>query len=418
MKSFGVDPVFRKGSTVSDSSIARSPRLFQGYYNQTNTNIDIISYSGLPFGYHPNINGTVAVWFDVAMSEQRAHEVLHYLKDGFFLSGSEDGEPKTIQVQILTYNGNTQTFGYLKVDGAFKDDGRIEIVPTINIFNVDMYYPTVANENRLHLEIFFLVFLLLDIAMEMKQCVSHTCCTKSTTSTKRYTFQFNSLFAYWTDDFWNILDSTTIALLVTQVVQWTYFVTQVIPQFAPESSRWVYESLFTNARYLKLHQSVVYNETSSAVLLSEAEQLLLHPEIQLPIPFSITGLYNATNVTCTPVQSAIYGGYQYEHLFQLGWSDELSKIVQDFSDAEFIVSTRASLDILIIIIILCQVLRLLKVLDFQPKLALVTKTVLNAGWELFHFVIVFGMQTVAFSACAHVGKITVFMVVCYVCIVV
>jgi|TARA_B110000091_G_C13637126_1_gene399609 hypothetical protein len=75
LKSFGVDPVFRKTSTVSDSTIARSPRLFESYYNQSNTNIDIISYSGLPYGYHPNINGTVAVWFDVAMSAKRAQEV-------------------------------------------------------------------------------------------------------------------------------------------------------------------------------------------------------------------------------------------------------------------------------------------------------------------------------------------------------
>ena len=76
-----------------------------------------------------------------------------YLKDGFFLSGSEDGEPKEIKVQILTYNGITETFGYVKVDGSFKYNGRIEIKPTISIFGVNMYYPTPDNENRFAFEL-------------------------------------------------------------------------------------------------------------------------------------------------------------------------------------------------------------------------------------------------------------------------
>ena len=153
MKSFGVDPVFRKTSTVSDSSIARSPRLFQSYYNQSNTNIDIISYSGLPYGYHPNINGTVAVWFDVAMSAKRAQEVMVYLRDGFFLSGSADGVPSEIKVQILTYNGITETFGYVKVDGSFKNNGRIEINPTISIFGVNMGLENDSSKSSLNAKV-------------------------------------------------------------------------------------------------------------------------------------------------------------------------------------------------------------------------------------------------------------------------
>jgi len=384
---------------------------------------------------------------------------LVYLKDGFFLSGSEDGEPKEIKVQILTYNGITETFGYVKVDGSFKNNGRIEIKPTISIFGVNMYYPTPDNENRFAFELLFILFLTIDFLLELKQMISATVGSMR----KKNKFCCSALLAYWTGDMWNILDSTTIGLLFAQVVQWSYFVTgknmtvvffhcaylcpylmctlrplitdalmhhcttallqlsslfsilcllpAIIPKFAPESSRWVYESLFTNARYLQLHQSVRQSSNSNAsnsstAMLSEAELLLTQTTagtIQLPTPFNITGLVNNTNVTCLPIKSLVSGGYQYEQSFKLGWSEELSKIVQDFDDAEHIVNIRSTLDNMIIVIILFQVLRLLKVLDFQPKLALVTKTVLNAGWELFHFVIVFGMQTVAFSACAHVA---------------
>ena len=100
----------------------------------------------------------------------------------------------------------------------------------------------------------------------------------------------------------------------------------IIPKFAPESSRWVYESLFTNARYLQLHQSVRQSSNSNAsnsstAMLSEAELLLTQTTagtIQLPTPFNITGLVNNTNVTCLPIKSLVSGGYQYEQSFKLG----------------------------------------------------------------------------------------------------
>ena len=137
------------------------------------------------------------------------------------MSGSEDGEPKEIKVQILTYNGITETFGYVKVDGSFKNNGRIEIKPTISIFGVNMYYPTPDNENRFAFELLFILFLTIDFLLELKQMISATVGSMR----KKNKFCCSALLAYWTGDMWNILDSTTIGLLFAQVVQWSYFVT-------------------------------------------------------------------------------------------------------------------------------------------------------------------------------------------------
>ena len=408
----------------SDPSIARSPRLYQSYYNQSSTNIDIVSFSGLPYGFHPNINGTVAVWFDVAMSEERAKEVLDYLKEGFFLSGSMNSEPSAVKVQILTYNGNTETFGYLKVDGEFTNDGSIQVKPSVQIFGVDAYYPTKSNQDRLHLEILFIFLLCFDLLMELKEFINKTCKSLSLSCQKQRNRAgfcsrtikpcLKATIAYWTQDLWNVLDSVTLALLFTQIFWWMWFVSQILPTFAPESSRWVYQSLFTNARFLRLHHDKVNFTNVTAMRMQNMDldsssmmniPIVDNENIQMPTPFMVRGLWNNSNTTVIPSDSRaiLNGGYQYEALFKLGWSSELNKIMKDFDDAELITTYRSELDSLIIIIILCQVLRLLKVLDFQPKLALVTKTVLNAGWELFHFVLVFGMQTMAFSAGAHIA---------------
>merc|ERR1711865_70234 len=217
----------------------------------------------------------------------------------------------------------------------------------------------------------------------------------------------SSLIAYWTHDLWNVLDTVTITLLFAQGTKWWWWCTTIIPTFAPKSSRWVYESLFTNARFLRLHQTVhsMMNATNStnSSMYKDPTLDLNGNYIHTRVPFSISNVWNKTNTTIAPIGNYNMGGYEYENLFKLGWSNELDEIVEEFNNAEKIISIRAELDVLIVIIILCQVMRLLKVLDFQPKLALVTSTLLNGGWELFHFIIVFGMQTVAFSACAHVA---------------
>ena len=89
------------------------------------------------------------------------------------MSGSRDGEPTEINIKILTYNGNTETFGYLKVDGKFMEDGRIEVEPSVDVFGVDMYYPTKENRERYNLEIFFIFLLCLDVLLELKQFVAY-----------------------------------------------------------------------------------------------------------------------------------------------------------------------------------------------------------------------------------------------------
>tara|TARA_B100000795_G_scaffold165652_1_gene124611 strand:- start:40 stop:1248 length:1209 start_codon:yes stop_codon:yes gene_type:complete len=328
------------------------------------------------------------------------------------LSGSRDGEPTEINIKILTYNGNTETFGYLKVDGKFMEDGRIEVEPSVDVFGVDMYYPTKENRERYNLEIFFIFLLCLDVLLELKQFVAYFWEQISSNRRKKGISGFfshicSSLIAYWTHDLWNVLDTVTITLLFAQGTKWWWWCTTIIPTFAPKSSRWVYESLFTNARFLRLHQTVhsMMNATNStnSSMYKDPTLDLNGNYIHTPVPFSISNVWNKTNTTIAPIGNYNMGGYEYENLFKLGWSNELDEIVEEFNNAEKIISIRAELDVLIVIIILCQVMRLLKVLDFQPKLALVTSTLLNGGWELFHFIIVFGMQTVAFSACAHVA---------------
>jgi hypothetical protein len=389
---FGVDPVFRKGSGIVDSSISRSPRTRKMFYDDQTTKLqtgaEILSPSKLPFGFHPNANGTVPVWFDVAMSEQRARAMMTYLRDGFFLSGSKTGSPGKLKMQMLTYNGKTATFGYTTVTAEFQDDGRIAVQPRFSIFNVDMYYPTPENETRLAFEVVFMILVIIDIAFEVRDCCKSFRAARQEMARKansrrnlgKCTPCLNSTragFAYWTRNMWNILDTITLSLIVVQMATWGRFATTMVPAFSPVSLRHVYKSLHSNARYLELYHPPINGTGSTAQAAS-------------PSP-------SASNAT-SAVSSA---DPTYGH--GLGWSAELQSVVDDFQRAEDIVNTREYLNMIIVFVILCQVMRLLKVLDFQPKLALVTRTVLNAGWELFHFMLLFGLQTCAFSGCAYVA---------------
>ena len=287
------------------------------------------------------------------------------------------------------------------------------------------------------LEIIFLCLLVFDILSEVRQSVTRFRealirykLRSSTASVPAKACRYvKASFSYWTSDKWNILDTVTLILLLTQVSWWWDFVTTQVPTFSPASGRRVYKSLHSNARFLELHHGFKPEPPAATASRLNCSWKYLQRDADGPIDAfqSCVGeevtasgatrmrrllaqsVTNSTNGTKTPFygdnnEKLMCQGGDCTNGYGLGWSAELDNIVYgDFAAAENMVASKSSMNMLIVIIILCQVMRLLKVLDFQPKLALVTRTVLNAGWELFHFLLLFALQTGAFSGCAYVA---------------
>ena len=69
----------------------------------------------------------------------------------------------------------------------------------------------------------------------------------------------------------------------------------------------------------------------------------------------------------------------------------LSDFKAMLKEADDMDMTTTNLQYLQMIIVIAQLIRLLKTLAFHPKLALVTETVRQAGMDLIHFLVLFGL---------------------------
>ena len=110
---FGADPVWMRSSSLFKESMGGS---IGDYYNVTPGSPDYNPWNGGAYLHHPaalpgKIDG-FPVYFDTALDEARAAELLVYLEDSNFL----DGRSSLLTLQMSIYNPQLGTFGYGRVD--------------------------------------------------------------------------------------------------------------------------------------------------------------------------------------------------------------------------------------------------------------------------------------------------------------
>ena len=110
---FGADPVWIRSSSLFKESMGGS---LGDYYNVTPGSPDYNPWSGGAYVHYPAAlpgkTDGFPVYFDTALDEARAAELLLYLEDSNFL----DGHSSLLTLQMSIYNPQLGTFGYGRVD--------------------------------------------------------------------------------------------------------------------------------------------------------------------------------------------------------------------------------------------------------------------------------------------------------------
>ena len=81
--------------------------------------------------------------------------------------------------------------------------------------------------------------------------------------------------------------------------------------------------------------------------------------------------------------------------------NEFGRMVSMFHDARTLSEVMSSYLIVNSVIFVCMLIRLLKMLDFQERIGLVTRTIKRASTDLLHFAVLFSLIFLGYAALAH-----------------
>ena len=151
-------------------------------------------------------------------------------------------------------------------------------------------------------------------------------------------------FLLYFKSLWNYIDVVTIIMQFVQIGMWIDLNAHYTINFAPQRRYAVYESLTSNARYL----------------------------------------------------------YTGKNMSSLASSPGLEMLRTEMETLETIANLRENIRRFSVLCIVLNVLRMLKLLDFQPRLGLVTQTIERAKNDLLHFVLVFALINTVYAVCGVV----------------
>eukprot|EP00238_Polyblepharides_amylifera_P010194 CAMPEP_0196599430 /NCGR_PEP_ID=MMETSP1081-20130531/94852_1 /TAXON_ID=36882 /ORGANISM="Pyramimonas amylifera, Strain CCMP720" /LENGTH=1166 /DNA_ID=CAMNT_0041925201 /DNA_START=11 /DNA_END=3511 /DNA_ORIENTATION=+ len=354
--SYGVDPVFKLGTTLYDPDLDYEETITK-YYNCTDLEnggtypanskyvhpycAELFNEKLVPFGFHvlslPGYKEGFPAFFDINLSADRAQQFYQYLEEGHYI---EKSETQNINVQLVTYNVELRTFANIKILFDFTVAGKIEISNSIEAVRVELY-ETTQDFIRLGMEVALAIGALVAFSLEMKELVeSHQ--------------KYGTVQAYFRSA-WNYVDLLSIGLQIACITIWWWsYVYNNASQFSvsdsPGGRYEVYGDLDSRANYLRLAGSCY-----SVVPDSEDEVL---------------------NELCDP------------NLVRGAAMKDLSTMLLAMEDCATTLSEYMTLSGINIILMIS---RCLKLMDFQPRLGIVTKTLSRAASDILHFMVVFGV---------------------------
>jgi len=342
LKSYGVDPVFKRGTTLYDpDKDDLNSTIVQGYYYCANLtdptyNITVLNQTvnmepfcaelfnarNLPYAfyYFPLKSKTdgFPVFFDINLGEQGAQDFYTYLVEGLYL----DQHTRSFTAELITYNAPLRIFGYFFVEFYFSDGGSIKVTHKLHTVRVELYNGY-DDDVRFALEIILSIWIFSMLLYTFFQIAW-------TQKEKRNFLKFFTRA-------WNIVDFISNGLLASCMIMWWIIVTKYAKTFDIQLRYDVYANLEPDANFLALaNAGKGMNDSWSA--FSDLRDLI----------------------------------------DMLNWYFALNGIN-----------------------ILLLIARVLKLMDFQPRLGVVTRSLWLAGPDLIHFAIVAGMVFVGYAMMAH-----------------
>jgi len=351
--SYGVDPVFKLGEDLYNADLDYEETITK-YYNcselrtATYTDKNTVPYCTqyyndklVPWGYFSyNMKGHTSgfpVFFDINLSQDRAQDYYLYVEEGHYI---EESETKDITVHLVTYNAELKIFANIQIWFRFLVAGKITISYNIQAVKVELYV-TFEDKARGGMEVGLAIFAICALVIELNEL--YTCRMK-----------YGTVKVYFRSA-WNYIDLTSIGIQIVCVIYWWLYVFLMAERFdvskAPGGRYDVYNDLEAKARFLRLAGNCgdVYSDE-----------------------------YNEAN-DCANAGAELQRGYGLEELAMM-----LNKMDKLGAQLSFYMTLSG-------INIILMIARSLKLMDFQPRLGIVTKTLALAASDILHFMVVFGV---------------------------
>jgi len=352
--SYGVDPVFKLGTNLYDPDLNHLETMTR-YYNcselaaPTYDEANIYPYCKelyntklVPYGFHSirlseQYTKGFPVFFDINLSYERAQDFYLYVEEGHYI---EESETRDVRVQLVTYNAELLTFANIKIVFNFTESGKIEIVHSIQAVRVELYVHT-GDFVRAGMEVLLAIGSVVALALELLELFE---------SKQKY----GTVKAYFRSG-WNYVDLVSITIQIICMVMWGLFVLVHAETFEISDK--------PGGRY------DVYHDPDN----SKANFLRLYGNCYSYLP---PGEDEAVNAAC---DENIVRGESIKNLASMLLAME--KCGNTLSEY----MTLSGINIILMIA------RSLKLMDFQPRLGIVTKTLALAASDILHFMVVFGV---------------------------
>jgi hypothetical protein len=386
---FGVDAVF----------MATATGVYNRYANISAYSADERRSTGLPYAFFVDqgvssaaqVAGETAVagvgtqvvkypvLFDINLSEEQATNFLQYME----YSGYIDSSTAAISVSFVVYNSQVEVFMLVSVEFTIEEGGSIKLVPSISSLRADPY-STATDRFRAVLEIIFIFVVIFNVFVELgelaalatasavaielanpvaeKQHDKPRTSTNTTKMSRRQRLQraaaglpnwysglanggyFNGFLMY-TTSFWNVVDLLNISLQVYSMHLWASYYFDHARSFRPQVRYDGLVEIGRTERWMQLHAGDLSAGAEASMGFAGVEYTFL--ELQ-----AMTGLLTSLRtVSCYSIALMTF--------------------------------------------------RTLKLLDFQPRLGLVTRTIAKASQDLLHFGLIFMFVFFAYASMGH-----------------
>ena len=249
-----------------------------------------------------------------------------------------DDLAQKLTVQLVTYNGELEYFANARVQFSFKEGGTISVAYNVQTVKVTLYEDQI-DWVRFGLEVALALGVVIAAFQESKEAVT----------TWRETGSLINHFK----SVWNYIDALSIGLQIVALFIWWDFVLSKANTFECDLRYDVYKDLSSPARLLQ------YNYTNPIYLDSPATEL--------------AGTY----------------GVDLERLVSM------YAAINEMTQTQILYMTLNGVNIML------TLLRILKLMDFQPRMGVVTRSLGLAASDLGHFFILAIIIFIGYSMMAH-----------------
>lgn len=366
IKSFGVDPVFRRpeaGQGTLESLYNVQLEDFIGeYYNNSQGTSELRASAsedgGVPYGFFhrevPGYQSGFPVYIDIAATRGHVANLVQYLKEGLFF----DASTRSVTAQAVTYNANLRQLANVMVIFNFTEAGDLSVSHKITNMNVKWYTEWNDQNNdgmndglvQLTLEIILVGMIMYTASIELREFAN--VCMDESSVVAGMKVHFAS--------FWNCLDALNITLQVVSIIVWINYQFQRRQNLEPLLRYNVYDNPSQPmANYFMPQKSgdltaAAADDSTNRTGIGDAAGTTSGSRWQLPDDDSGIKLLGESMSTV----------------------QELSGLLTFY----FCVSGMS---------LLLMIARSLKLVDFQRHLDLTVRTLSRSSLDLLHFIIIF-----------------------------